>query len=82
VSGYCEIIEVAHVADALGYPCGKDELGECSDCGTHICHEHVEKCSVCSQLFCLTCLSFHETAVHVKKPAYADTEEQPSRISA
>ena len=25
--GYCEIIEVVHIADALGYPCGKDELG-------------------------------------------------------
>jgi hypothetical protein len=82
VPGYCEIIEVAHVADPLGYPCGKDELGACSDCGIHVCDEHAEKCSVCFHLFCLTCLGFHETGAHEKKPACADIGEQPSRKRA
>jgi hypothetical protein len=78
---YCEIIEVAHTADAVGYPCGKDGLGECSDCGTRVCDEHADKCAVCVELFCLACLSFHEAA-HVKKPAFAHSDEQPSRRRA
>jgi hypothetical protein len=79
--GYCEIIEVAHITEALGYPCGKDELGECADCGTRVCDEHAEKCFECRELFCLACLSFHEAA-QVKKPALAHSHEQPSRRRA
>lgn len=79
--GYCEIIEVAHIADALGYPCGKDGRGECSDCGTWVCDEHLKNCAVCAELFCLACMSFHEAA-HVKKPARAHNDEQASRRRA
>jgi hypothetical protein len=77
---YCEIIEVAHVADALGYPCGRDAAGECSDCGTRVCGEHVEKCNHCGELFCITCMGFHQS-VAAKKPAY-ETSDQPRKRTA
>jgi hypothetical protein len=79
VAGYCEIIEVSHVQDALGYPCGTDTVGECSDCGTRICDEHAEKCGHCGELFCISCLGFHERALAAKKPASAGDKEYPRK---
>jgi hypothetical protein len=77
----CEIIEVSHVQDARVYPCGRDAIGECSDCGTRICDEHRENCGHCKQQFCLTCLSFHERAIITKKPG-SSVSEQYSRKQA
>ena len=68
---YCEIVEVSHIEDTLGYPSGREALGECSDCGTHVCREHAERCSHCEQLFCISCLNLHETTLS-KKPARED----------
>jgi len=68
----CEIIEVS---DARVYPCGWDAIGKCSDCGTCICDEHAQNCGHCNQLFCLTCLSFHERAIPTKKPGSSVPEE-------
>jgi hypothetical protein len=70
VAGYCEVIEVSHVEDALGHPCGRDTVGECTDCGTRVCNEHLEKCPHCDEPFCITCLSFHESTVVEKKPVH------------
>lgn len=71
----CEIIEVSHVQDARVYPCGWDAIGECSDCGTRICGEHAQNCGHCKQLFCLSCLSFHERTIRTKKPGSSVPEE-------
>jgi hypothetical protein len=81
LAGYCEVVEVSQVEDALGYPCGRDTVGECTDCGTRVCNEHVEKCPHCDELFCITCLSFHESTVAAKKPAH-DTQGEVKRRTA
>ena len=75
MAGYCEIVEVSHVEDALGVPCGRDTVGDCSDCGTRVCNEHAEKCGHCGELFCISCLGSHERAAHGKKPAFTNGEE-------
>ena len=75
----CEIIEVLHVQNARVYSCGRDTIGECSDCGTRICDEHAQNCGHCKQLFCLTCLSFHERAIGTKKPVFSLPEEYSSK---
>jgi hypothetical protein len=74
----CEVIEVAHVEDATGYPCGSDASGRCCDCGTHLCDSHAENCSLCDDLFCETCYSFHVRAYHQKKSASPDREYRKS----
>ncbi len=68
VSGYCEIVELSRIDHAPGYPCGKHAAGECCDCGTRVCSDHAQRCLRCEQLFCVSCLSFHETTLP-KKPA-------------
>lgn len=65
----CEIVEVASVEDATGYPSGSDASGRCRDCGAHLCDDHGESCERCNELFCSTCLAFHQMAYHQKKPA-------------
>jgi hypothetical protein len=65
----CEIIEVASVEDATGYPCGTDATQRCCDCDAHICDDHAESCDACNDVFCSTCLAFHLRTYHQKKPA-------------
>ena len=79
----CEITEVAHVEDAVGYPCSNEALARCSDCGAHLCDAHVESCNLCSETFCATCLAFHNRANHQKKDAlWAEIADKMRRKSA
>ena len=55
----CGIIEVASVEDTVGYPCSRDAVAKCSDCGIPACDAHAEDCELCNQAFCATCLAFH-----------------------
>ena len=71
MSAHCEIIEVAHIEDATGYPCGQEASARCRDCGTPICDAHGETCAACDAVFCATCLAFHNREEHQKKPAGA-----------
>jgi len=71
----CEIIEVSYVGNASGYPCGRDAVGECSDCDNRVCNEHADKCDHCNELFCLTCLGFHERS-YAKKPVRSDDPQK------
>ena len=75
---HCEIIAVSHVEDAEGYPCGSDASDRCCDCGAHVCDQHGENCQICSELFCSTCLAFHNRAYHQKKPAADDRRHRKS----
>ena len=65
----CEITEVAHPEDVVGYPCSNDASEKCTDCGTRLCDAHTEHCDLCNQTFCATCLAFHIREQHQKKPA-------------
>jgi hypothetical protein len=67
----CEIVEASYVGNASGYPHGKEDVSECFDCGTHVCNEHADTCDRCNELFCLTCLGFHERS-YAKKPVRSD----------
>ena len=65
----CRIVEVASVEDAIGYPCGDDASVRCCDCDAHICDVHAASCASREEVFCSTCLSFHQRAYHQKKAA-------------
>ena len=71
----CEIVEVAHVEDATGYPCDNETSKRCFDCGSHLCDEHAENCDICEEVFCSICLAFHSKG-HQKKPALGVAERQ------
>jgi hypothetical protein len=80
---HCGILEVAHVEDAAGYPCGRDASSICLDCGTHLCDAPAENCEVCSEVFCATCLVFHSRANHRKNDAlWAEIAHEMKRKSA
>jgi predicted sulfurtransferase len=80
---HCGIVELAHVDDAAGYPCGRDASTICLDCGTHLCDAHAYNCEVCSEVFCATCLAFHNRANHQKKDAlWAEIAEKMKKKSA
>ena len=72
---HCEILEMSSVEDTVGYPCSADASERCCDCGARLCDEHVNYCALCDQLFCSTCLSFHERSTHPKMPAASDLED-------
>jgi hypothetical protein len=75
----CEIIEVAHVEDATGYPCTREASARCSDCGAHLCDLHSASCEMCQETFCETCLAFHSRSYHAaKKPVAADHKYKKS----
>ena len=65
----CEIVEVSNVEDATGYRCGNDASARCCDCDAHVCDSHAESCDDCAELFCSTCLAYHTSVYHHKKPA-------------
>jgi hypothetical protein len=58
--GYCGIVEVGSLEDALGATCGRSAGAACSDCGTSLCSAHTERCELCGEDFCEPCLSFHQ----------------------
>lgn len=59
----CEVVAVSNLADAVWYPCTKASSHQCWDCGIAICDDHSGTCSICRQMFCPGCLSFHG-AIH------------------
>src|SRR6185503_14503486 len=63
------IVEVSSVEDAMGYPCGNEAKQRCCDCDAHVCESHGECCDSCDEVFCSTCLAFHQMAYHRKKPS-------------
>jgi len=51
VGGRLRIIEVASVEDTVGYPCSKDAVAECSDCGIHVSGAHATSVSSAIKIF-------------------------------
>jgi hypothetical protein len=66
---YCGVVEVRSLEDALGATCGRKATTLCSDCGVSLCAAHAERCHLCREAFCPSCLSFH--SVHLKPSAAA-----------
>lgn len=64
----CGVLEVSGVEDALGVLYGRDAVTSCEDCGTSLCKVHSGACSMCGNVFCQACLSFH-TKEHAKGAA-------------
>ena len=56
---YCGVIEARGVHDQLGTACGHPARTLCYDCGTSLCSVHAERCELCAETFCPSCLSFH-----------------------
>jgi hypothetical protein len=55
----CGVLEVRGAHDDLGMICGHSAVSRCTDCGTSLCPRHAERCNLCYQTFCPSCLSFH-----------------------
>ena len=73
----CQIVEVRHVEDSVGYGCAADAQHTCIDCGSAVCDLHVRRCEVCQVIFCPGCLLTHSHKVPVRA-----VTEQPRRKSA
>ena len=73
----CEIVEVRNLVDADGIPCSRTASKQCSDCGSELCETHPETCEMCHEVFCPSCMSFHE-AEH-PKPIRAEHERDRER---
>jgi hypothetical protein len=66
----------ATVEDAEGYACFQSCLPvQCSDCSIAVCSGHAEGRDLCSETFCLSCLSFHRS--EVGKPASSQISRSP-----
>jgi len=57
----CGIVEMRGVHDQDGTPCGRYATTLCYDCGTSLCLSHSERCDLCGESFCPTCLTFHQS---------------------
>jgi len=66
----CKIIEVRNLADAVGTLCTGEASQRCSDCGTELCESHAGTCGLCHEVFCPSCLTFHQE--QYSKAASAD----------
>ncbi len=63
---YCGVVEVRSLEDALGPTCTLQAKDQCSDYGVSVCASHTERCELCRQTFCPSCLSFLQ-AEHAKR---------------
>ena len=80
VMSYCGVIEVRSLEDALGATCARPAKAVCSDCGVAVCMIHTDRCDLCRQTFCPSCLSFHQ-AQHAK-PVRRDLHDKFTKKSA
>jgi hypothetical protein len=77
----CRVVLVRGVQDELGMECGRYAKTLCYDCGTSLCSAHAERCELCNETFCPSCLSFHQS--EHSKPAQRDQiTELPKKKTA
>jgi hypothetical protein len=76
----CEVIEVRNLSDADGIPCSKTVSKECSDCGIELCDSHADICGICHEIFCPSCMYFHQS--EHPKPATAEHAGSQARKTA
>ena len=77
---YCGVVEVQSLEDALGATCGRSAKVQCSDCGAGLCPAHIERCALCEETFCPSCLTFHQ-GTHAKL-SQRDEEASEKRKTA
>jgi len=75
---YCGVVEVRSLEDALGATCGRSGSARCSDCGIWLCSAHSGQCNLCSETFCPSCVSFHQSE-HAKPVATGNVGERRRR---
>jgi hypothetical protein len=68
----------------IGYARSNDSSATLLRLGTRLSDVHAENCDFCRQVFCATCLAFHNRANHQKKDALwvkspHKTEEKANR---
>jgi hypothetical protein len=78
---FCGVVEVRGLQDQLGQACGRDAKTLCYDCGTSLCSEHLERCELCAETFCPSCLSFHQNE-HPKRSQMDRVMEPHNKKSA
>jgi predicted sulfurtransferase len=78
---YCGVVEVKSLEDALGATCGRSAESQCSDCGAPLCSVHIEHCQLCSETFCPSCLTFHQSK-HTKSAKSHQATESPKKKTA
>lgn len=78
---YCGIVQVRGVQDAHGLACGRYANTLCCDCGTSLCSQHAERCSLCVETFCQSCLTFHQSE-HPKAAQSDQCTELPTKKTA
>jgi len=76
--GYCGVVEVQSLEDALGATCGCRSKSVCSDCGVPVCPAHAESCALCREVYCPSCLTFHR-AQHAKRASQLRDTPRPAR---
>ena len=76
----CGVVEVRGVKDQLGTVCGSSAKTLCYDCGTSLCPAHTEHCELCTEIFCQSCLSFHQGA-HPKPAQRSQLTEKKKRTA-
>jgi hypothetical protein len=76
----CEIVGARNLSDVEGFPCERIASKQCSDCGIKICESHVETCRMCHDVFCPSCLSFHQA--EYSKPTTAVPSKGKKRRTA
>jgi len=72
---FCGVVDVRGVDDANGIACGRDARTLCYDCGTSLCPMHTERCELCTEAFCQSCLSFHRREHSKPAQDWADPDE-------
>lgn len=78
---YCGIVQFRGVHDAHGLSCGRYANTLCRDCGTSLCLYHTERCQMCGETFCESCLSFHQSE-HAKSAQSDMATESPKQKTA
>jgi len=76
----CGVVEARGLQYQLGIACGRSAKTLCYDCGTSLCPDHAERCSLCAKTFCPSCLSFHQS--EHPKAASGESSAQEKRKTA
>jgi hypothetical protein len=76
----CGIVEMRGVHDQMGTLCALYAKTLCYDCGTSLCSNHAERCQLCGESFCRSCLTFHQSE-HVKPATSHQASDSEKKIA-
>jgi hypothetical protein len=64
----CDLMGVRNATSDAGPACMRAAVTQCWDCDIALCESHKRTCLMCGEVFCSSCLSFHQ-AEHAKPAA-------------